>query len=399
MRPPSDSTAVAYVALFVALGGTAFAATRIGSKEIKDNSIQSRDIKNRSIAVTDIAPKARTALKGNRGLQGAPGAPGSPGAPGIQGPAGAAGPAGPSGVPGNAVVVSPAGTAIQNGAALRAALAALPVATADAPQAVVLGVGHFDAGSPTGFTVPAFVTLVGQGPHTVVENRSSNFQAVIALADGAVVRDMSVVNASGTVGARGIDGQTAQDTLVEGVTVEARTGILLRSSTLRDASIEATTEGLRIAAPPANGAESEIDNVSIAVDGSPATIGVAIAGTARVDGVDAVVNGNPSATGLRYTATTGTLRVRDSSFRAFSATTAVGVDVVPPAASSAVLFFDHSIADGGAPTSYGFRTDGSTSRIGSSVLDGTTAEILEGAAAQARCIDTHDGGYATDVSC
>ena len=266
-------------------------------------------------------------------------------------------------MPGNAVVVSPAGTAIQNGAALRAALAALPVATADAPQAVVLGVGHFDAGSPTGFTVPAFVTLVGQGPHTVVENRSSNFQAVIALADGAVVRDMSVVNASGTVGAPGDRRRDqAQDTLVEGVTVEARTGILLRSATLRDASIEATTEGLRIAAPPANGAESEIDNVSIAVDGSPATIGVAIAS------IYASTASTRSSTAIPARPACGTPR---PPARFACATRASGRSAPRPrsvstssrpAASSAVLVFDHSIADGGAPTSYGFRTDGSTSR-------------------------------------
>ena len=207
MRVPSHSTVVAYLALFVALGGTTYAATRIGSKEIKDNSIQSRDIRNRAIALTDISAKARSSLRGQRGAQGSPGAAGAPGAPGGQGPAG---PAGPSGVPADAVVVGATGTAVENGAQLRAALAALPAATADAPQAVVLGVGRFDAANGTsGFTVPPFVSLVGQGPHTVVENRNANFQPVLALGDGAVVRDLSVVNTSTTLGARGIDGQTS----------------------------------------------------------------------------------------------------------------------------------------------------------------------------------------------
>lgn len=110
----------------------------------------------------------------------------------------------------------------------------LPAATADAPQAVVLGVGRFDAGNGTfGLTVAPFVSLVGQGPHTVVENRTANFQPVLALGDGAVVRDLSVVNTSTTIGARGIDGQTSEGTHVEGVAVESRTGILLRCATRR----------------------------------------------------------------------------------------------------------------------------------------------------------------------
>src|SRR5687768_2490584 len=177
MRAPSHSTVIAYLALFTALSGTAYAAVRVGSKEIKDNSIQSRDIKNRAIALTDISTKARSSLRGQRGAQGAAGAPGAPAATGGQGPAG---PPGPSGVPADATVVSATGTAIQNGAQLRAALAALPTATAADPQAVVLGVGHSDAASgASGFTIPAYVTLVGQGPHTVVENRTANFQPVI----------------------------------------------------------------------------------------------------------------------------------------------------------------------------------------------------------------------------
>ena len=392
MRAPSHSTAVAYLALFIALGGTAYAATKIGSKEIKDNSIQSRDIKNRAIALTDISTKARSSLKGQRG---APGAAGAPGAPGGQGPAG---PAGPSGVPADAAVVSATGTAIENGAQLRAALAALPTATAADPQAIVLGVGHFDAASgASGFTIPAHVTLVGQGPHTVVENRTANFQPVLTLGTGAVVRDLAVVNTSTTVGARGIDGQTADGTLVEGVAVEARTGILLRSATLRDASIRATSEGLRIAAPVTE-VNSEVDNVSISITGPAAAVGVTAAGGGSLDGVVANVQSNPTATGLLYTATAGALSVRNSDFRAIGAT-AVGVDVDPSGASSATLFFDHSAARTLGATGYGFRTSGSTSRIGSSTLGGVTADVSEGAPAQARCVDTHDAGYTTEVTC
>ena len=51
----SFSNVVAVMALFVALGGTSYAATRIGSKQIRNNSVRSVDIKNRTIKSKDIA--------------------------------------------------------------------------------------------------------------------------------------------------------------------------------------------------------------------------------------------------------------------------------------------------------------------------------------------------------
>jgi len=49
------SNVIALCALFVALGGTSYAVTRITSKQIKNNSIRSVDIKNRTIKSRDIA--------------------------------------------------------------------------------------------------------------------------------------------------------------------------------------------------------------------------------------------------------------------------------------------------------------------------------------------------------
>ena len=51
----SFSNVVALTALFVALGGTSYAATTIGSKQIKNNSVRGVDIKNRTIKSKDIA--------------------------------------------------------------------------------------------------------------------------------------------------------------------------------------------------------------------------------------------------------------------------------------------------------------------------------------------------------
>jgi hypothetical protein len=45
---PSHTTVVAYLALFVALGGTAYAAATIGSAQVIDDSLQTQDLKNNS---------------------------------------------------------------------------------------------------------------------------------------------------------------------------------------------------------------------------------------------------------------------------------------------------------------------------------------------------------------
>ena len=49
------SNVIALCALFVALGGTSYAVTKIGSKQIRNNSVRSVDIKNRTIKSKDLA--------------------------------------------------------------------------------------------------------------------------------------------------------------------------------------------------------------------------------------------------------------------------------------------------------------------------------------------------------
>ena len=77
---------VALLALFVALGGTSFAA---GNAVLARNSVGTRQVIDGSLQTTDLSSKARTALKGKTGPRGATGAPGAPGATGSTGaPAG-----------------------------------------------------------------------------------------------------------------------------------------------------------------------------------------------------------------------------------------------------------------------------------------------------------------------
>lgn len=55
LKLPSHGTLVAYVALFVALGGTAYAANTVGSDDIIDDSVQSVDIKDQTVTTKDMA--------------------------------------------------------------------------------------------------------------------------------------------------------------------------------------------------------------------------------------------------------------------------------------------------------------------------------------------------------
>ena len=58
---PSPGTVIALVALFVALGGTAYSALRIDSSDVVNNSLVSRDLKNRKgVKDVDVVPNALT---------------------------------------------------------------------------------------------------------------------------------------------------------------------------------------------------------------------------------------------------------------------------------------------------------------------------------------------------
>jgi hypothetical protein len=78
---------VGMLALFIALSGTAYAATlprnSVGTAQLKKNAVTTQKVKNNSLLAADF--KAGQLPAGPRGLQGAQGAQGA------QGPAGAAG--------------------------------------------------------------------------------------------------------------------------------------------------------------------------------------------------------------------------------------------------------------------------------------------------------------------
>ena len=90
-RRPSHAVVVAYLALFVALGGNSYAAISITGKNVKNNSLTGRDIKN--LGTADI--KNRSLLSQDFKVGQLP-----VGAPGPAGPAGPRGPQGATGATG-----------------------------------------------------------------------------------------------------------------------------------------------------------------------------------------------------------------------------------------------------------------------------------------------------------
>jgi hypothetical protein len=71
---------VAYIALFVALGGVSYAAVKLPA-----NSVGTKHLKPHAVTLSKIAGSARNALAGQRGPKGDPGLPGPKGETGSQG--------------------------------------------------------------------------------------------------------------------------------------------------------------------------------------------------------------------------------------------------------------------------------------------------------------------------
>jgi hypothetical protein len=90
----SYANVMATIAVFIALGGGAYAAIKlpansVGSRQIKANAISSSKVKPRSLLASDF--RAGQLPRGRQGPQGAQGSQGLPGTNGAAGPTGASG--------------------------------------------------------------------------------------------------------------------------------------------------------------------------------------------------------------------------------------------------------------------------------------------------------------------
>jgi Collagen triple helix repeat (20 copies) len=106
------TTAVAYLAPFAALGGSAYAAVTVTGKNIKNGTITGKTSRNRSLSTNELSATAVSSLtgrqdpagpqgpQGDTGGRGPAGPTGPKGDTGPQCPQGPAGPQGPSGISG-----------------------------------------------------------------------------------------------------------------------------------------------------------------------------------------------------------------------------------------------------------------------------------------------------------
>ena len=83
MRGLTYSNVMASAAVFIALGGSSYAAVKITGDDVRNGSLTGKDVRDGSLRAADLRPGVLKA-----GPQGPKGDPGAPGEPGMQGPKG-----------------------------------------------------------------------------------------------------------------------------------------------------------------------------------------------------------------------------------------------------------------------------------------------------------------------
>jgi hypothetical protein len=178
------TTAVAYLALFAALGGSAYAAVTVTGKNIKDGTVTGRDVKNRSLGTNKLSTRAVSSLTGRPGPAGPQGERGPVGPTGPAGPKGATGPAGPQGTPGPAGPTGPSGV---SGWTYVTAARAIPVGSytswsADCPNGKKpLGGGV----SPQ--TLSRYVQIIASAPSTTAAGEATGWTVTLYKESGSEI--------------------------------------------------------------------------------------------------------------------------------------------------------------------------------------------------------------------
>jgi hypothetical protein len=137
--------AVAYAALFIALGGTSYAALKLPAQ-----SVGSAQLKNQAVTPKKVAPATIRLFKGQTGERGAIGAQGAKGDPGVKGDPGGKGDPGAKGDAGATNVVVRRSTVFTTGGI---GFSNQTASCAAGERAVGGGAGLTSGGSTTAFTV------------------------------------------------------------------------------------------------------------------------------------------------------------------------------------------------------------------------------------------------------
>jgi hypothetical protein len=158
------TTAVAYLALFAALGGSAYAAVTVTGKNIKDGTITGRDVKNSSLGKSKLSATAVSSLTGARGPAGPAGPQGLQGPQGLKGAQGPVGPIGPTGPKGDT------GATGQQGPPGPSGISGYQVVVTPVSQAVTIPKGHADR---VGVVCPPGKKVLGGGVAHYPTNESA----------------------------------------------------------------------------------------------------------------------------------------------------------------------------------------------------------------------------------
>jgi Collagen triple helix repeat (20 copies) len=161
---PSPATVIALVALFVALGGTGYAATRIvhSAAHKKSKAPSSGALIRKEVAKYFAAHKAQ--LVGPPGPAGLPGAPGAPGAEGKQGPKGETGQTGETGPAGAASQSAKLAGPVSTGSASRVSLGGPSVTVNVGPSGLVAFWAKATISSSGGTAIVTLVEPTGEAP-------------------------------------------------------------------------------------------------------------------------------------------------------------------------------------------------------------------------------------------
>jgi hypothetical protein len=173
-RRISPSLVISVVALFVALGGTSYAALKITGKNVTDGSLTSKDVKDNSLTSGDV----RNGTLRRRDFRSGE----LTSTPGARGPAGPAGPAGAAGAAGSAIAFArvAANGDVDAGASKNIAAVASPAGdgiyclndTAGTPKSIALTIDISGADSRksliSGTAVPASVAVSCPAPADIV---------------------------------------------------------------------------------------------------------------------------------------------------------------------------------------------------------------------------------------
>jgi hypothetical protein len=249
------SNALGLIAIFLALGGGAYAAANLGR-----NSVGSRQIRNGHVQRRDLAGSAVTGAKVKRhSLAGSDLKTGTVGGRALN----------DSALFTRTKIVDPAGTPEQNGKDLIAAVNSINDSGAANPYLVQLGPGAYDLGELT-VSMPRFVELAGAGAGVTTVTASAE---TVASAPGDELRDLRVdAEGAGSTALSVTDPMTVHDSILSASgpgaeTVNAAGGAPLdvRNSTIQ---ADAGTGGSDVTALNVNGGSATLANVQVTATSS-----------------------------------------------------------------------------------------------------------------------------------